>query len=482
MQAKEYKSLNMTQFALASLCPLLVMVAAMWFKPLWRDEYWSLFFADPSLGFQDLMASRLRDEVHPPFYYWILHLWQSVTETHFGARLLSIFMLIASAFGLKALTRPEERRAFYVFLLICAGSYWVIYFAAEIRPYIQLFCLATLSIFAYRRLYSAPKLSAKDSIIWIAIGGGLGLTHYFGALWFSCLSLTAGIAAFRSGNKMRFVFFGAGSLIGLLPVLAWLAYSFPHMDLSDERVVQPFLSKLEYASNQFFRGLLVKTFASNPVVTLIGFGALWAAMRGRAGLNSVIIWAAILLTAIAFVIHLSILPLIKERAFIVIMPAILFIFAGALNARLDHRFARLVPVAAVLMPLIFMGEYFKDREKIGPLRDYLAPYASACKDQPIALYYRPSTHPDFYPGISQDILEFKQGGAIFSPQLMDAKTLPSPPQSSCPVKAAAFFLRRGQDMYRADAIDKFNAAGLDISSLKEVPFGKGRNIIWVEND
>ncbi len=45
MQDKASKPLNLTHFACATAVPILVMPAAMMFKPIWRDEYWSLYFA-----------------------------------------------------------------------------------------------------------------------------------------------------------------------------------------------------------------------------------------------------------------------------------------------------------------------------------------------------------------------------------------------------------------------------------------------------
>lgn len=480
MQGKQHKTLNMTQFAWASLVPVCVMIAAMVLKPLWRDEYWTLFFADPSLGFGELISSRQRDDIHPPLFYWVLHLWLSLLDSHFAARALSVLMLLATALGIKGLTRPDEMRALYIFLLTCLGSYWVIYFTTEIRGYVMLFCSVTMSIFVLRRIYDAVSISPLLWALWILIGAGMALTHYFGALWFSCLSFVAGIAALKQGSMKKFVAFGVFAVLALLPVLGWLAYSLPHVDLGDEQAAQFFLQKLEEASNQYFRGLLVKTFASNPVITFLGFGALIAAVKGRGGLDSVLIWAALLTTIIAFILHLGVIPLIKERAFIVIMPAILFIFASGVDLQFNHKAARFIPVVVVIMPFIFMSEYFKDREKIGPLRDYLAPYSDACSGQPILVYYRPSDQAGFYPEITADILDFKKDGHAFMPIRLDVNRADTPPETDCPVKAAAFFLRRGQDPYRADAIKQFERAGLDVSSLEEVAFGKSRNIIWVE--
>ncbi len=300
------------------------------------------------------------------------------------------------------------------------------------------------------------------------------MTHYFATLWFCTLSLIAGLAALKEGKPSRFVFFTAASLAAVIPVITWLYYSLPYLDLNDEKAVQPFMDKLSYGSNQYFRGLLIKLFMSNPIVTVIGFGALIAAVRGKGGkdsVNAILIWTVIVVTVLSFAVHVSYLTWIKERGFIVIIPTFLFIFAGALDQRLDHSWAKFVPLAAVIMPFVLMGEYFKDREKIGPLQETLLPHVQACTGQLVLVHYRPSQHEALYAYVTREILKFKKNGQIFAPNLIDVRTVSAPPKTQCPIKAAIFLLRRNDDGAKAQAITQFETAGGQDRWLE-------RNVIW----
>jgi len=446
----EPQIVNLRHWALATLCPIIVMVLAMAFKPLWRDEYWSLFFADPSFSFSELLSGRLRDEVHPPFYYFLLHGWQA------------------------------HLRQLAIFLLICAGSYWVIYFSTEIRPYILLFSLASISVFIVPKLISDEPLSITTCLMWSLIGGALGVTHYFGALWFACIGFTCGVSVLARGYKARFFIIGLFTLIGLIPVMYWLLISFSQMDLSGEEMVRPLFAELGFVINQLLRGLLVKTFGSNPLVTYLGFGGLWFAFRLKNRVSAALLWAVLLTIIIAFVIHFSFVALIKERAFSVIMPALLFIFAYHISDRKSVSM-RFIPLVTLLMPLLFWGEYFKNREKIPELRETLSTYSEICKGQTVLAYYTSSSmHEDFNPMASRRIIDFTKDGVAFDVKLLDAKTTNEITKTSCPVKAVGFLMSRRHSESLIDARTVLQDAGVSLDAVEEIKFGKGRNIIWVE--
>ena len=476
----EPQSVNLRHWALATLCPVIILVLAMAFKPLWRDEYWSLFFSDPSLSFSELLAGRLRDEVHPPFYYFLLHSWQNLTSNIFGLRVLSPVILIVTAVILRALTPEGRRRQLAVFLLICAGSYWVIYYSAEIRPYILLFSLSSISVFLVAKLNGDTAVTAPTYLIWALTGAALGVTHYFGALWFACLGFSCGVAALLRGERGRFFTIGCMTLTGLLPVIYWLFISFAQMDLSGEEMSRTVIAEFGFVTNQFMRGLLAKTFGSNPLVTFLGIGGIWLALKRKDKLGAVLLWAVLLTIVIAFIVHFSFVALIKERAFSVIMPAILFIFAAHIAER-KSALMRYVPWVTAIMPLLFFGECFKNREKIPELQAKLLTYADACQGETVLAYYaKSSLHKDFNPMASRKIVKVTKDGVTFDAELLDVKKADAPVSTRCPVKAVGLLMPRRNGEILADARSSLQEAGIALDSVEEIKFGKGRNIIWVE--
>lgn len=464
-------------YSLATIVPVAVMFMAMWLKPMWRDEYWSLFFSDASVDFASLFQGRLRDEVHPPLYYFFLHYWRQLFGGVFGMRLLSIFMLGITSLALLKMTPNDRKQHLKVFLLVCLGSYWVIYFVSEIRPYIMLFCLVTLSVFMIPRFLQANEPQKKYYALWALCGAALGLTHYFGGLWFASAALVTAISAWQAGHRHRFYVIGVVSVIAIFPVIGWLLWSFPVLDLSDEQSARSVFEKFEFASNQYFRGLIVKTLGSNPLITFLGFSGVTAAFRLKQRVYSTLLFSIILTSALAFILHFTFVELIKERAFIVIMPAILYIFSSEIVKR-QMKATKYLPIVTVIMPVLFLGEYLKNREKIPEMRSFLASYASSCEGAEILAYYRPSLHSEFYPMATQRVLSSGKLRTWSEFKFIDVRNVKTLTQTDCPIKAVAVLMPKRNDILVEDAMMLFTKVGLQESDLTEHRFGKGRNIVW----
>ncbi len=488
MSAPPAYALNQRWLALASIVPIAVMIAAMALKPLWRDEYWSLFFSEPTLDLAALVETRMIAEVHPPLYYITLHLWRSMLPDDPAiARFLSLPILVAGAALVWLL--GQDRREKVTFLLLSLGSYWVIYFAAEVRPYLLLYVGCVLSVFLLARMVEGrADRRAWLYPTWALLGILIGLTHYFGAIWFAAAGLCAGIAELVAKRPGRFIAIGVATTIAVAPALAWAYLSAQRIDPS---LIQPsgnsLGAELLHVLNQFLRGLVVKTFGSNPLVLFAGFAGVVAALQFKQRLSSILVLAALVTVLVAFAVHFAAVNWIKERAFIVIMPALIFVFTRHISALrigegLNAQFASLIPIAALIMPFLFIPEYFKDRERLSDLRQFVRSHADACRGQPLLMYYRPSVHDDFQPTVARLVLTTTDGAQLFelieadpdAPQQMRA------PPSTCPIRAAALLLEKGGGESQRHARQAFARAGLDTERLHERGFGKGRNLLLVD--
>ena len=470
-------------FAIATIAPIVMMFVSMYMKPLWRDEYWSLFFSDRSIDFGTLMGDRLRDEVHPPLYYFLLYHWQALAKTVFAQRFLSIVLLGLTAFVVLRLTPQSYKRLACLFLLVCGGSYWVIYFVSEVRPYILLFCLSTLSVFLAWRIVEDGWNSAGKLCAWVLVGGAIGLTHYFGALWFACLGLCLGLSFLKSKDFRGFVCIGVITIIAIMPAAAWISWSLSVLDLTDQVSLKDDASlwniahELKFTLNQYFRGLLVKTFGSNPLITFLGFAGLVAALKGKSRINGVLISAVILMTILAFIMHFTVIELIKERAFTPQMPAILFILASGLAASKSH-LLKYVPWVTAIMPLFFVTEYFKDREKIDDLQDRISGYSAQCEGQSVVAFHRDMPRADFITFANNKIINFEKNGVKFAVNFINAVEVENYTPTTCPLKAIALVMPKYGGA--VEAVQTFSEAGLDVSKLMELKYGKARYIIWIE--
>src|SRR5262249_30638015 len=145
---------------------------------------------------------------------------------------------------------------------------------------------------------------------------------------------------------------------------------------------------------------VLKTAGSNlALAALAALGAAPLLRRLRTG-DGVIAAAAAAVVAFVFVMHLFWQPSIKERAFIVVMPAVIYLMARAASAATENKATRwlvaAVPAAAALSPLLGVSEHFKDRERFGEVAKVYRE-AGDCDGAPVLAYFRTQQHPAYYP-------------------------------------------------------------------------------------
>ncbi|MGD8623124.1 MAG: glycosyltransferase family 39 protein, partial [Anaerolineae bacterium] len=137
------------------LLALILRLARLTFQPLWWDEGWSLYFATTDLG---TMLQRTAVDIHPPFYYLLLHLWTRLLGPGVvSVRLLSVLIGTATVPLLAAVGRRLLGSAGALLAAaLLAISPFHIYYAQEIRMYglVTLLGLAA-TYFALRRPWAA---------------------------------------------------------------------------------------------------------------------------------------------------------------------------------------------------------------------------------------------------------------------------------------------------------------------------------------
>ena len=461
------------------------MLVSMATRPLWRDEYWALYFSDVAhtAGFD--LTQRITKDVHPPFYFLLLHLWRQVSGSDGWARVLSLPLLALGGWATWRLgrTRPRETG---VFLLLSATSYWLIYYGVEVRMYFLMFVLSTLSVVVTRNALQRPDTTYSSAALMVLIGAPLAMSHFFGALWVAVLGACTGLALLRAGRIGGFFAWGAASVVAIAPVVAWIAFVHPQHNPGASDTFLPIGGALNYASTQFFRGWF-KTLASNLAATIAAVLCAGALIRRRDPFDAVLALAIVGTVLIAFGVHLFWVPLIKERAFIVVMPATSYLLVRAMDSvgAGQPRAARLiawVPIVAALSPLLFVSEYFKNFEHTPDVRKLIAS-SGQCAGAPVVAYYRPSDQgQDFGEFVTRRVLAGVANGHDLA--LVDAAALAAahqapPPNPNCAVKAIALGLTTGERSDHVDARKTLIAAGVPLAALQERSIGKDRQLVWL---
>ncbi|MDW8071271.1 MAG: glycosyltransferase family 39 protein [Anaerolineae bacterium] len=138
------------------------------FQPLWGDEGWSFYFAGMALP---EMVQHTAQDIHPPLYYALLHIWLALTaSTPEGARLFSIVvgtLLLPMIWRLGALLL--DRRAALLGSVLTAFAPLGVYYSQEVRMYMLVTLLGAASLYSFARLVAVASEGAdgqSDSRRW----------------------------------------------------------------------------------------------------------------------------------------------------------------------------------------------------------------------------------------------------------------------------------------------------------------------------
>ena len=140
-------------------------------RVLWFDEANSLLIAraDP-----DRIIDAVLDDTHSPFYYLVVHYWQSVAGGELGSRLLSVFAGVATvavAYSLGCILAGRGAGLLGAAILgVCPLHVW---YSQEIRMYALQTLLVSLSV-----LFMVLALRQERRVFWVGYAICTALSLY----------------------------------------------------------------------------------------------------------------------------------------------------------------------------------------------------------------------------------------------------------------------------------------------------------------
>lgn len=147
-----------------------------------------------------------RHDVHPPVYFWLLHVWLFAVGTHlYSGPLLNAVLcmctglLLYGAGRVLLRSRPQAVAAVAVCLL-CGPA---LRLSAEARHYDLLMMASALLLFAVGRAMSSPSVSLRAAAV-VAAAACIGfLSHYHFVLLASAVGLFVVLAGIRGAGQAR---------------------------------------------------------------------------------------------------------------------------------------------------------------------------------------------------------------------------------------------------------------------------------------
>jgi 4-amino-4-deoxy-L-arabinose transferase-like glycosyltransferase len=199
---------------------------------VWWDEGFSVWEARMGLG---ALADRTAYDVHPPFYYWLLHFWRLVVgDGEFQLRFLSVIFGALTLVLLWTLARwllPRRPGVALAAVFLYAISRYAVWWSQEIRMYALVGFLALLSLYALLRLREAFRWRWALTYVLATAAALLSLyTLAFlliveGLYWLWSLRRAENWRS-RAGLLGRWALLQIAVLAFFLP---WLAYALPRM-------------------------------------------------------------------------------------------------------------------------------------------------------------------------------------------------------------------------------------------------------------
>ncbi|MEL6862414.1 MAG: hypothetical protein AAGL11_11295, partial [Pseudomonadota bacterium] len=102
-------------------------------------------FRRPNEPLLDTIRFKISNDVHPPLYFSLLHGWLQLYQHEIFARFLNlVFIVLAGLSAWRMRGQRVEETKLYLFL--CATSFWLIFYAAEVRMMGGLFLVSGLLV------------------------------------------------------------------------------------------------------------------------------------------------------------------------------------------------------------------------------------------------------------------------------------------------------------------------------------------------
>lgn len=149
------------------------------FQSPWGDELFTLINSSSSKTFGEIFDI-LKVDVHPPLYYYIVHVFFNIFgDSIFLARLISVFFAIVGMISLYflAIELFNKRKIGVIAVALLVVNHFLIYYSQEARMYSMLFFTTTMSFLFLIKFIKKP--SFKSAILHAFFALLMIYTHFF---------------------------------------------------------------------------------------------------------------------------------------------------------------------------------------------------------------------------------------------------------------------------------------------------------------
>lgn len=154
------------------------------FQSIWMDEIHTINEASPNKSFSEVYDALMTSEPHPPLFFFLIHiLFKIFGYTTFVARSFVAIVGIAGVFSIYLLGKEIfSRKVGLISSLLLAVNYFHLYYSQDARMYGLLFLMTTLSFYYLVKFIKKPTL--KTAVINGVFSALMIYCHFFGLFAF----------------------------------------------------------------------------------------------------------------------------------------------------------------------------------------------------------------------------------------------------------------------------------------------------------
>ncbi len=334
----------------------------------WIDEAWTLRFAH--MPWAELWRWLSTEELHPPLYFPLMHLWVSlIGDTEFATRFVSAGVsLLAVPLTYRLGATLGDRRLGLIAALLMAVAPFQVWHGQDARNYAMLTTAAALSLWAFVSLWQGRR-GWGWWLLYVIGTAWTVLSHYHGLAVVGVQGLWLLLTLPRRGLRPVLVWAGA-LLLSLLPLAAWLSVGPRLLASAHWLTLVPLAESFGLGAIAYSVGQMVPAptaaWLTAPFVVFYLLGLLYAARRPRWGrwrgweMLLFLLSATLAPNVAAWVFSLLRTPVYMERYLIPVQIAFLLaVAAGVIGAadglaRLARRHQPAVRAAAGLLSLLVL--------------------------------------------------------------------------------------------------------------------------------
>lgn len=310
------------------------------FQSVWLDEVHTLNESNPKLSFQEVHETLLIAEPHPPLYFFIMNVFFNLFGyTTFVARLFSALIGITGIYAIYLLGKELFSKKVGIYsMILLSVNYFHIYYSQDARMYALLFFTTTLSFYFLTKLIKSPTI--RNTVLFSLTSTLMIYSHFFALFTLIAQYLILLYFIIFPFNTTRIKFLKYTFLSGILTVLLYIpTYKLILKTTQMQSIWIQMPDKDAYT--QFFKDFFGQSemilFLIIPILLLYFIKLFNVKSSKKFNINPneekhvfsfiiLFIWIIITLLIPLIRTHTS-LPMLVNRYFINVLPAILIVLA-----------------------------------------------------------------------------------------------------------------------------------------------------------